>query len=395
MSKVSGYQWTHLKTSGKESPGLMEWIIVIAVFYLAFFNGANDNFKGVATLYGSGTLTYNSALKLTTLATFFGSICAFFLASTLMKNFSGKGLVPMQILQNPEFIMAVALGAAFTLFAATRFGIPISTTHSLVGSLTGAGVMAAGSQLAISKLYHVFLFPLLISPIVAALMTLVLYPILSALRKLMGITKTSLLQVSQTTKPQLVTQENLKLNNPLEEELNTLPTLHLKSTTDSIYQGALFGISLQTLLNAAHIASAFMVCFARGLNDTPKILGLLIVLQIMDPSIGLWGIAVAMGFGGWLLSHKLAHTMAHKITEMNDGQGLTANLTTSLLVTTASLHGMPVSTTHVSCGSLFGLGASTGKAHWKTITGIFGAWVFTLPLAAFLAAFLFWLQSIF
>jgi PiT family inorganic phosphate transporter len=65
---------------------------------------------------------------------------------------------------------------------------------------------------------------------------------------------------------------------------------------------------------------------------------------------------------------------------------LTANLATAFLVIWASRWGLPVSTTHVSCGSLFGIGAVTGQARWGAIGSIAIAWVTTLPVAAALAA---------
>ena len=93
-------------------------------------------------------------------------------------------------------------------------------------------------------------------------------------------------------------------------------------------------------------------------------------------------VALAMAIGGILMVRRVAETMSHKITPMTHGQGLTANLVTAFLVIVASRMGVPVSTTHVSCGSLFGLGLANGKAHWNVIGGIVGAWVLTLPAAA-------------
>ena len=72
-------------------------VLVIGVAFLAYSNGANDNFKGVATLYGSKTLSFKKALVLTTISTFLGSICSIFLAKGILKNFSGKGLVPDEL----------------------------------------------------------------------------------------------------------------------------------------------------------------------------------------------------------------------------------------------------------------------------------------------------------
>jgi PiT family inorganic phosphate transporter len=78
--------------------------------------------------------------------------------------------------------------------------------------------------------------------------------------------------------------------------------------------------------------------------------------------------------------------MSNKITRMNPGQGFTANLVTALLVAGASRLGLPVSTTHVSVGALFGIGVVNGTARAKMILTILLAWVTTLPLGAALAA---------
>jgi PiT family inorganic phosphate transporter len=97
-------------------------------------------------------------------------------------------------------------------------------------------------------------------------------------------------------------------------------------------------------------------------------------------------IAAAMAIGGLLNARKVAHTMSQKITDMNAGQGFAANLATAILVNTASYHGMPVSTTHVSVGSLLGIGITTRQAKWKPVLGILLSWLITLPTAALLAA---------
>ncbi len=114
---------------------MMVLFLFIAVLLLTYSNGANDNFKGVATLWGSGTLNYKTALTLATIATFAGSVCSYFFAETLIKNFSGKGLVPDNIIQSADFVLAVALATGTTVLLATRFGFPISTTHGLVGAV--------------------------------------------------------------------------------------------------------------------------------------------------------------------------------------------------------------------------------------------------------------------
>jgi PiT family inorganic phosphate transporter len=93
-----------------------------------------------------------------------------------------------------------------------------------------------------------------------------------------------------------------------------------------------------------------------------------------------------MALGGLLGARRVAETMSHRITAMNPGQAFTGNLTTALLVLFASRFGLPVSTTHVSCGALAGIGLVNHQARWNTIGQIVLAWVITLPLAAALAA---------
>jgi len=154
------------------------------------------------------------------------------------------------------------------------------------------------------------------------------------------------------------------------------------------YRGVLLGIDCQWLLDRLHYLSAGLVSFARGLNDTPKIVALLIAARPLHlpPFAGLMAVGVAMAIGGLVNARRVAITMSERITSMNHGQGFTANLVTSLLVTAASRLGLPVSTTHVSCGSLFGLGAVTHAARWQVVHAILLAWVITLPMAASLAA---------
>ncbi len=89
-------------------------LIVFFAWFLAYSNGANDNFKGVATLFGSGTADYKRALGWATLTTFAGSMVSLLLARRSLKNFSGKGLVPDAVAASSEFLMAVALRAGIT-----------------------------------------------------------------------------------------------------------------------------------------------------------------------------------------------------------------------------------------------------------------------------------------
>ena len=132
--------------------------------------------------------------------------------------------------------------------------------------------------------------------------------------------------------------------------------------------------------------SASLVGFARGLNDTPKILGLMAGVGVASLSLGALSIAIAMAVGGWWASRRVTETLAHGITDLRPAEGLAGNLTTSLLVIGASGLGLPVSTTHVSAGGIFGVGASTGRTRRGMVAQIAGAWLLTLPVAAAIAA---------
>src|SRR5689334_6173312 len=135
----------------------MTLLIILSVLLLAYTNGANDNFKGVATLFGSGTTNYRNALTWATITTAAGSLLALVLAGNLVNTFKGKGLVPDAITAEPGFLLAVSLGAALTVLLATRFGLPVSTTHALTGGLVGAGLLATGGHITWSALTSSFL----------------------------------------------------------------------------------------------------------------------------------------------------------------------------------------------------------------------------------------------
>src|SRR3990167_4344136 len=109
--------------------------ILLSTIFLSYVNGANDNFKGVATLFGSGTSDYKKALLWATITTFLGSLTAIFISAKLIISFSGKGLVPDIFIKDPHFLISVGVGAALTVLIATIAGMPVSTTHSLLGAL--------------------------------------------------------------------------------------------------------------------------------------------------------------------------------------------------------------------------------------------------------------------
>jgi inorganic phosphate transporter, PiT family len=367
-------------------------LLFLATCFLAYSNGANDNFKGVASLFGSRTCGYRTAISWATITAFAGSIMSIFLAQTLLKKFSGKGIVSDHFVGSEYFLLAVAIGAGLTVIVATLTGFPISTTHALTGAIIGCGGVAVGSSVNFSALGKGFVLPLLLSPVLAIVVAGILYMVFHALRVATGTTKEWCICVG--TEERVVAMPQPASVLALRSVASTVTlSVDEQENCRERYAGSFLGIGSQQIMDAAHFLSAGTVSFARGLNDTPKIVALLLLWKTLDIRWGFAAVAITMAIGGLLNARKVAETMSRKITTMNHGQGFTANLTTAFLVVSASLFGLPVSTTHVSVGSLFGIGLTTGKANVPMISAIVLSWVVTLPCAAITAGATYWFTS--
>jgi inorganic phosphate transporter, PiT family len=363
-------------------------VVAIAVLFLAFANGSNDNFKGVATLYGSGTTSYRVALAWASITTLAGSLLAPVLAAGLIQTFKAKGLVPDEVAASPAFLATAALAGAATVIVATRFGLPVSTTHALTGGLIGAGLVATGGHVDLGVLQRGFLMPLLLSPVVAVTIVVIVYGLARGARRATGLTPTCCACIGTTWVP-IATLVARGATLAAGGHRLTLATGE-RAECVRRYDGAFLGIDVQQAIDVAHVASAGAVSFARGLNDTPKILAVLLAVQIgWGTAPPLLGVALAMLIGGVLGARRVAETVSKKITVLDPSQGLVANATTAALVIAASVWKLPVSTTHVSTGSIFGISLIRRSAHWRVLGGIVAAWLTTLPLAAGLGAALY------
>ena len=362
-------------------------LLVAAGLLLAFANGANDNFKGVASLFGSRTAGFRGALAWATLTTLLGSAAAVLLAGELLARFGGKGIVPDELTLDATFLGAVALGAGATVLLATRLGLPTSTTHALVGALVGAG-LAGGGPLHSRALLGSVVAPLLLSPIVALVTTALLYRGLRWGRARSGLNERSCLCVDEVVAPQPVGGPSLGI------VAAHAPAARLERSGEACDFGApLVRVRAEPVLDGLHYLSAGALSFARGLNDTPKIAALLLLVPALGPTSALILCGVAIAAGGLLAARRVARTMSIEITPMNAGQGFTSNVVSSLIVLVASPLGLPVSTTHVTCGALFGLGLQSGEGRIGTMGRIVLAWIVTLPLAGLLAFLAHWTWS--
>ncbi|MCU0753633.1 MAG: inorganic phosphate transporter [Xanthomonadales bacterium] len=355
-------------------PSTFALVAFVLALALAGANGANDNLKGVATLLGSGVMGFRQALTLASLATAAGSLASIFLADALLTAFGGRGLLPDVVAQSPAFLLAVSGGAALTVALATALAMPISTTHALVGALVGAGLALAPAQLDLAALGKQFIAPLLLAPLLAI-------PLGAGLRALLQrLTASDQACVCRTPEQLLPTASGNAMATPAALVVADREDARCRAPAET-----LVALPVHRWRDALHTFSALAVSFARGLNDTPKMAAILVLSGSSGKAAALW-IALAMTAGGVLAAWRVARTMAWRITPLNPSDGLAANLSTSALVFAASPLGLPVSTTQVACGALFGIATGNRRGDGRMIALIALAWLLTLPCAALASA---------
>lgn len=358
-------------------------MLFLAVLGLAFANGANDNFKGVATLWGADLASYRKALAWATAFTFAGSLVAIWAAQGLVAKFNGSKFLAADIHTNPQFLAAVAAGAGATVLLAAGLGLPISTTHALTGALLGAGITATGAaNVKFAAIGSGVFLPLLVSPVAALFLTVGAF---SLFRQRTG--AKALADCVCVDSPQLAASAAAGMTASI-----AAPAATIRVANQAECQTGAEIVRLKPA-DMLHWLSGAGISFARGLNDTPKIAALLLV-SVSSPATNYLLIALVMAIGGVLGAARIAQTMSKKITPMATSEAVTANLIAASLVTVASVWALPVSTTHVTSGGIFGIGLLRRKeADWKRVRDILLAWIGTLPLGAALAAGLYWLLS--
>lgn len=349
-------------------------IILALTLGLAFANGANDVSKGIATLVGSGVTDYKRAVLWGTLWTVAGGVLASFLASELAATFSGRGLLATAP-EGQVFLVAVASGAIGWLVIATLTGLPVSTTHALVGGLVGAGIAAEGfGGVLWAAVAKKVAFPLTVSPALAlAFMAATLPVIRLAFRRLNAY---------------CVCVERREL--VLAAAGGPAPASGTRSL--AVVAGADCPSQVDSRLNAMdslHWLSAGLTSLFRGLNDAPKILAIGVVAAsasgVSSQSFYVL-VALAMGAGSYVAGSRVTATLAGKVTRMSPDDGFAANLVTSVLVGVASQLSLPVSTTHVSSSAVIGVGLRRGDVRWIMVRDMALAWLVTLPVAGLVAA---------
>lgn len=360
----------------------MVFLILFLVGLLAFANGSNDNCKGVATLVGFGAARPRQALVWATVTTSIGAAVSFWLSAGLIASFS-TGLFAKGTPIEGAFFVAVLIGAIGWVLFATFTGLPVSTTHAIMGGLLGSGLVALSTgQIRWGELGSRFALPLALGPVLSLVAVCVVsWPVSILVRRYQGRC--------------VCVVPSRALAKPCGAVAVAAPAainLVTDTETNCAADAPAMTVSASATANAIHWASSGMVGFARGWNDAPKIAALSIgTLSAAVPNgtvVAFGMVIVAMAVGGFVAGRRVLETMAKNLTPLPLAESLTASLTTATLVCTASWVGLPVSTTHVSTGAIIGAGLrnAPGDVRWRKVGEIVLSWITTLPVAALLSA---------
>jgi PiT family inorganic phosphate transporter len=359
---------------------------LLLVLVLAYANGTNDVSKAIATLVGSGIANYRTAIIWGTIWTTVGAAVSSVVAGAMLKTFS-FGLLQPGVVAPPALAGAVLVGAIAWVLVASRTGLPVSTTYALTGALVGAGLVSIGSQgLVWPAIAGKIGLPLLLSPVLALSVSFIVHPMIM---RIAARWEGACLCVMPASRALVTIDAHGNTRTLFQATALGQPVLAVPSQCD---RAGLQGVTVG--LDTIHWISSGLTSLARGVNDAPKILAMLLLggAVVAWPSdtmkvAAFAGAALAMGLGSFIGGYRVTEVLAEKVTRMDHVEGLSANLTTSSLVLITATMGLPVSTTHVSSSAIIGIGLLKGlrAIRWATVRDMVLAWIVTLPVSALLA----------
>lgn len=323
--------------------------LILAGFYMAWNIGANDLANAMGTSVGSKALTIKQVIILAAIFELAGAL----LFGGNVTGTIAKGIVPLdKIIEISPLIVTVGmlaaiLAAAFWITLATFYNLPVSTTHSIVGSVLGFGLICVFyGYIAFSDIHWSVLISIVaswfLSPLIGAVLA---YLIFYVVRKKF-----------------LINAENV-------------PGIEKKF------------IWLQ-------VATACFIAFAHGSNDVANAIGPLYAvfemygyegfgpLTLSQVLLLLGAIGIVVGLSTW--GYKVIDTVGSKITELTPTRGFSAQFATASVVLAHSFVGLPISTTHTLVGAVIGVGLAGGLSgvNFKVIKNIVSSWFITVPVAA-------------
>lgn len=321
------------------------YIIVALVLIFDFINGFHDSANSIATIVSTKVMAPFPAVAF---AAFFNFI-AFVIFPLKVATTMGKGIIEPDVINLA--VIGAALVAAITWNLLTWWwGLPSSSSHTLVGGLVGAAIASSGTD----------------SVIVSGVMKIVVFIVVSPL---LGMLISYFISA--------VVINICKNSNP--------------SRVDKWFRKLQF-------------VSAAAFSLGHGGNDAQKSMGIIWIALIVtnhaaktDP-IALWivlscQLAIALGtlFGGW----RIVKTMGQRITKLKPFEGFCAETAGAMTLFGATHFGIPVSTTHTITGAIIGVGARKGASavKWGVTTKIFYAWILTIPVSAVIGALIFFVMK--
>ena len=255
-------------------------IIVLALgAVIAYANGANDVSKSIATLVGSGVANYKKAIAWGALWTGVGGLAGFTLAGAMTATF-GKGLLNDGVVPSFAPVIATLAGATLWVLLANRIGMPVSTTHAIVGAIVGVSSTAYGLEgVRWSTLGLKILLPLLASPVVAIALTAVLIRTSRALASNCEIPECVCAEFA-TSNVVAVAPGLAALSTELSPELRVTwaPQQNCASERPK---------AARLTMDHLHWFTSGGTAFARGLNDAPKMAALVIAASFLTNAASL------------------------------------------------------------------------------------------------------------
>lgn len=378
--------------------------------------------NSMATVVGSRAVTLKRAILIAAVFEFLGA----FLVGSHVTNTVRKGIIdPLFFASQPELLaygmFSALLAAAIFQHLATFLGFPVSTTHAIVGSLFGFGLIGAGvSSVNWSKIM-VISSGWIISPLLGAI---VAYSIFQIIRKFI-LAKENPYQAAIKVAPYLVFVQfttivlsviykglkNLHLDFPFSQALLIAFSVGLFSaylTWSLIKRDTVLPdqktqyLKVENIFARMQVFTACYIAFAHGANDVANAIGpvaaIFSIVQtktiIMKVGVPPWilmlgGLGIVVGLSTY--GYKVIETIGKKITEITPTRGFSAEFATATTVLVFSKFGIPISTTHTMVGAVIGVGFARGIAtlNLRVIRNIFTSWLVTIPAAAILTVIIY------
>jgi PiT family inorganic phosphate transporter len=396
--------------------------------YMAANIGANDLANAMGTSVGSGALTLRRAVIISIVANLLGAV----LAGGHVTNTISKGMInPDLLAPTPDKLMlgmfAALVAAGIWVHLATVFGLPVSTTHSIVGAVVGFGLLSVGAgAISWGKVITIVL-SWVVSPIAGAIIAGVIYYFIR--ERILRSDNPEKLAMQWS--PFLIGSvlvvivlsfifkglKNLHLNLGFFQALaiaipcatlgGFLGRSWLKYLLRRHEKAERHAAPLQAFFAHLQVMTACYVAFAHGANDVANAVGPLAAIfsvvktksVVMQVEVPVWMLAIggiAVGGGLFAFGSKVMETIGGKITEVTPVRGFCAEFGAATTILVCSRLGLPVSTTHVLVGAVVGVGFMRGMGFldMRLLRNIASSWIITLPFTVALAMALYKLLTI-